>query len=152
MDITILWYMAGVTFFFCTLEEYHLDRLDFPCFHGVSEGTVLQLIVCIFTGIVGQNFWLTQFDFIGIKTTFNYIALYSFFSVSMLFSLYSLYKMFSNPIVKVIEVLFNMITFTLLIGNMILFICLSEEDTYTYLYPKLIIYMYGFVFTKLMVN
>jgi hypothetical protein len=152
MDITILWYMAGVTFFFCTLEEYHLDRLDFPCFHGVSEGTVLQLFVCIFTAIVGTNFWLNEIELLGNKISYNYIALYSFFSVSMLFSLYSLFKIFNNASVKVIEVLYNMIAFTLLVGNMIFFICLSGEDTYTYKYPKLIIYMYGFVFSKLMVN
>ena len=88
MDITILWFMAGVTFFFCTLEEYHLDRLDFPCIHGVSEGTLMQLFVCIFTACVGQDFWITEIEFLGIKTTLNYIALYSFFLTHYFYKLY----------------------------------------------------------------
>lgn len=144
--------MAGVTFFYCTLEEYHLDRLDFPIIHGVSEGTVMQLFVCIFTACVGQNFWLTQLEIFGIKIAYNHIALYSFFTVSMLFSLYSVFKMLSEQHVKAFDVFFNMITYLLLVGNMISFILLSEKNTYTYLYPKLIIYMYGFIFTKLMVK
>ena len=60
--------------------------------------------------------------------------------------------MFKEESVKVIDVLYNMITYTLLVANMIAFICLSEVDTYTYLYPKLIVYMNGFIFTKLMVS
>lgn len=128
-----------------------MDRLDFPCIHGVSEGTVFQLILCIFTGCIGQEFWTSEFDAIGIKTTNNYIALYTVFTVSMLFSLYSLFKILNNESVKILSVLYNMISFCLLVGNMIAFILLCEQDTYTYKYPKLVIYMYGFIFTKLMV-
>lgn len=147
-----MWFLAGVTFFFCTLEEYHLNRLDFPCIHGVSEGTMMQFIICIFTACVGQEFWLNELQMFGTKTTYNYIALYSIFTVSMLFSLGSFIKMVTNSEVKIIQVLLNMITYCLLVASLMILIFLSEEESITYQYPKLIIYMYGFIFWKLMVK
>ncbi len=153
-DISACWYIAGITFFFCTLEEYHLDRLDFPCFHGVSEGTVIAALVCIFTGIIGQDFWIREITILGINTHYNKITLYSFLFFSMLFTLLSIYKMAVNPQVKIINMMYHSIVFVFLIANMMFFITFTREiiGSYTSKYPKLIIYTYGFIFAKLLVN
>ena len=151
MDITLLWFMAGVAFFFHHLEEYYLTNTDFPYFHGANEGTIMQLIISTLTGYVGQDFWLTEFNLFGINTTYNYAILYLCLSLSMLTSLISIIKILMSSDEKVHKVLYNMTSYMLLVGNMIFFIYFSEKNSYTYLYPKLIIYMYGFIFTKLMV-
>lgn len=79
--------MAAITFFYCTLEEYFLDKLDFPCFHGVSEGTIIAALVCIFTGIFGQDFWLTKIKiFTDEGICLNILFTYLFLFVSLLFT------------------------------------------------------------------
>ena len=56
-----------------------------------------------------------------------------------------------NPNVKIYELVYNSLTFLGLIASMILFITFTK-GSYTYEYPKLIIYTYGFIFSKLLVK
>lgn len=78
--------MAGITFFVCTLEEYHLERLDFPPINGVNEGTLVASAVLIFTGFKDENFWLQTTNLFGFYLKYNQVLVYAFFLASMVFA------------------------------------------------------------------
>jgi hypothetical protein len=46
-------------FHFVTLEEYYSGFLYMPLGNPVSDGSIVLIGVCIFSGIVGNNFWAT---------------------------------------------------------------------------------------------
>ncbi len=76
-----------MTFFFCTLEEYHLDRLDFPMINGVNEGALLASSLLIFTGFQDEDFWIGNIKLFGIYFKYNQIMIYSFFLFSFMFTI-----------------------------------------------------------------
>jgi len=45
-------------FHFATLNEYYTGSLILPPLNGVSDGSIVLIFCCIFTGIVGNNFWV----------------------------------------------------------------------------------------------
>lgn len=45
-------------FYYATLEEYFVGGLFLPVINAVNEGVFLIISICIFTGIVGSDFWL----------------------------------------------------------------------------------------------
>lgn len=48
-------------FYFATLEEYYVGTLRLPMINAVSEGTVLIVLVYLFSGLNGNSLWLTPF-------------------------------------------------------------------------------------------
>ena len=44
-------------FHFTTLEEYYLGTLVLPMFNAVSDGSLLVIVVLVFTGSIGNDFW-----------------------------------------------------------------------------------------------
>jgi ethanolaminephosphotransferase len=44
-------------FHFCTLEEYYVGTLRLPVCNGVSDGSVMMIILFIVTGIFGNDVW-----------------------------------------------------------------------------------------------
>lgn len=44
-------------FHFATLEEYYVGTLRLPVCNGVSDGSVLMIMLFIATGIFGNEFW-----------------------------------------------------------------------------------------------
>lgn len=44
-------------FHFATLEEYYVGILRLPVCNGVSDGSVMMIILFIATGIFGNDFW-----------------------------------------------------------------------------------------------
>ena len=77
-----------MTFFFCTLEEYHLGRLDFPFINGINEGALLASLVLIFTGFADENFWVTSIKIQGYYLKYNQLIAYIFFIISFGFTLF----------------------------------------------------------------
>ena len=50
--------MAMAAFHFSTLEEYYVGTLCLPVCNAVSDGSLLVIGMFIFTGIVGNDFWV----------------------------------------------------------------------------------------------
>jgi ethanolaminephosphotransferase len=46
-----------MVFHFTTLEEYYLGTLKLPMFNGVSDGSLILIILMIFTGAIGNTWW-----------------------------------------------------------------------------------------------
>lgn len=153
--------MTSIAFYFTTLEEYFTESLDLPCIHGVSEGTYLAVGLIITTAFIGQDFWKTSISFKTHTLKYNQIALYSFFTFSMLFCIfrYNFIYYLQISIMKVIKLskkkaAINFIT-TIIFGYLLfsIFICVFYSNSKLIKdYPKVIIYLYGFVFAKLVVN
>ena len=60
-------------FYFATLEEHYVGTLRLPIFNGVSDGSVLIIILMLATGIFGNDFWAIQAadaTWLGIGTEF----------------------------------------------------------------------------------
>jgi len=45
-------------FYFATLEEYYVGTLRLPMINAVSEGTVLVVMINLYSGLVGNSMWL----------------------------------------------------------------------------------------------
>ena len=50
--------MAG--FHFATLEEYYVGTLYLPPCNAVSDGSLLVIGMFIFSGIIGNDFWVKE--------------------------------------------------------------------------------------------
>ena len=44
-------------FHFATLEEYYVGSLDLPACNGVSEGSLVIILLFVVTGICGSDIW-----------------------------------------------------------------------------------------------
>ena len=51
---------AYMVFQFTTLEEYYLGTLKLPILNGVSDGSLIVIILLIFTGVVGNTWWAVE--------------------------------------------------------------------------------------------
>lgn len=49
---------ACIPFFTTTLEEYYTNLMYLPIINGAAEGCFLVSLVFIFTGFVGNDFWI----------------------------------------------------------------------------------------------
>ena len=45
-------------FYFATLEEYYVGTLRLPMINAVSEGSVIGVLVYLFSGLQGNGLWL----------------------------------------------------------------------------------------------
>lgn len=61
-------------FYYATLEEYFVGGLFLPIINAVNEGVFLIIGICLFTGIVGSDFWLKDSVISG--TSNNIIMFY----------------------------------------------------------------------------
>jgi hypothetical protein len=48
-------------FHFVTLEEYYSGYLYLPIFNGVSDGSIVIVLLSFFTAYYGNNFWATPY-------------------------------------------------------------------------------------------
>lgn len=149
---TVIWLMAAHTFYLCTWEEYQTDRLDFPCFHGVSEGTFLAMITMLFTAIIGQDFWLTDIKILGNIYPLNVVYVCSVTLFSLIFSLISLKKVIKNEnTTSILKALSNLSIYIYMLLSLVIVIFYSKSNIVEN-QPKIIIYLYGFCFAKLVVR
>lgn len=146
----LLWLMVSVTFFFNTWEEYETDVLDFPIINGVSEGTLFAVATCISTAFLGQDFWLQTYDFYGLYK-YNQLMVLGAFSISLLFSVYSVIKViFSGHPVNLFRTFSNTVIFNFFAFTLFIVINYSNSSIIVDC-PKLVLYMYGFCFAKIVV-
>ncbi len=149
---SFLWLLTSITFMTCTWEEYQTNRLDFPEIHGVSEGTFIVSGLMLFTAVVGQNYWQTKFYIMGGVYPLNNIIVVGFFATSMLFVLISFYKVYICDKTKsYFEALSNLAVFSYM-AFAIIILSLYLKCEYVENYPKLLVYMFGFAFSQLVVS
>lgn len=57
----ILWSLLSVTqsFYFSTLEEYYIGGLFLGPFNGVTDGSAALISIFFFTGVFGNDIWVT---------------------------------------------------------------------------------------------
>jgi len=148
---SFLWLLASIQFFACTWEEYHTNRLDFPEFHGVSEGTFIASGIMLTTAGVGQQVWLTPINILGNYYKFSNVFVSCFFFFSMLFVVSSFVKVYRNERTQsYLNALSNLTVFMYLNCSLLIVIFYSNSEIVEK-YPKLILYMYGFPFCQLVV-
>jgi ethanolaminephosphotransferase len=149
---TVIWLMAAHTFYLCTWEEFQTDRLDFPCFHGVSEGTFMAMITMLFTAIIGQDFWLTPVEIFGNFYSLNNVYVCSVTLISLIFSLISFIKVVQNEkTTSLSKALSNLSIYIYMLLSLVIVIFYSKCNIVEN-QPKIIIYLYGFCFAKLVVR
>jgi ethanolaminephosphotransferase len=149
---SLIWLMTSINFFACTWEEYQTGRLDFPCIHGVSEGTFLSAAIVIFTAIVGQDFWLIPVEMFGSEHRLSNLFVSVFFIFSLLFVFSNFRKVLTSDKVNSFSgALSNLFVFYQLVLSLLI-VCYFSKCSYIENYPKLIVFMYGLAFCKLVVK
>lgn len=148
---SMIWLLVCITFFFATWEEYQTDTLDLPCFNGVNEGTLIVVVVMLFTAMIGQDFWLKSVSILGINLHLNQILVSVTFLISLLFVLLNIKKSLGhkNTVCKK-DALINIIVFSYLVFALIV-TSFYSGCTLVVFHPKLLIYAFGFCFAKLVV-
>ncbi len=147
---TTLWIMICVPFFLNTWEEFYTGELNFPIFHGVSEGTVIACIVINLSGFFGKELWLSKVS-LGFATMQlnHFLVILSFFS-GLGFGLYSVYNVITKYNEKRREAVGNLAIFLFMVCTLFIVINFSAADSVILQqYPKVIIILYGFAFSKL---
>jgi ethanolaminephosphotransferase len=147
----LIWLMTSINFFFTTWEELHTDVLYFPIIHGVSEGTIVACGAMLFTMVTGQEFWLNTVDLFGTIFKYSEVLVLIFFILSSGFSIVSIIKAVKHEnTTNVFLCLSNAVVFVFMVLTMFILIFYSNSIIVEK-YPKLVIYMYGFCFAKLVV-
>lgn len=150
--LSIIWFMASINFFYATWEEYQTDVFDLPYFNGVDEGAYIAFGFMIFTGIVGQEFWLNKAIINNTLFLYNELVVGSAFLISLLFSLVNIIKVMKHSsTTNKMEALCNTIIFNYLVFSLFAVVMYANSSLLTN-YPKLLIYMYGFCFAKMVVK
>lgn len=124
-----------------------------PAINGVDEGSLIGSLVLIITGIVGQKFWLYEmFSINDVVFHFNEFILLcvSLFSLGTI--AYSLYNICKENAFKALKSLPNIIPMILISVSMILVFSLKKEEDIIDRNPKLVIYLYGFIFAKMLLH
>jgi ethanolaminephosphotransferase len=148
---TVIWLMAAHTFYLCTWEEYQTDRLDFPCFHGVSEGTFAAMGTMLFTAFVGQDFWITPVDVFGTYYRLSNVYVVGVTIFSLLFGVISFKKVLqSEKTSSLCQAMANLSIYLYMLLSLVIVIFYSKSDIVEN-YPKILIFVYGFSFCKLVV-
>lgn len=148
-----MWFMACGAFFFTTLEEYFTDIMYFPMIHGVSEGTLCACAGMIVVGIKGSNYYIdTEFDLFFIKISLCHIIIILLLLTSNCFSIMSIVKIYKKYKGRLIEASIYACSFLFIICSLLIVqICYRGNEKAYYTNSKLIIFAYGFLFSKLVV-
>lgn len=146
--------MACGAFFFTTLEEYFTDIMYFPIIHGVSEGTLCACAAMIIAGIHGGMFYSeTQVNLYFIQMQLNKLMIIFAFITSNIFSLMSIFKIYRKFKGRLLEALYYAACFLFLVTSIIIVqLCYKGNDNAYITNSKVLIYCYGFAFSKLVVH
>lgn len=145
---SIIWLMASIPFFLNTWEEYYTGELNLPVFHGVSEGTVVACIAMNVAGFFGRSFWTTEIQVFNTVLKYNELATLFCFISGVLFGFLSVINVLIKFKDRRQDAFTNLFLF--------IFLCLSlcivikyANSTIIIEYPKIVLYVYGFAFAKL---
>ena len=140
--------MASVPFFLNTWEEYYTGELNLPVFHGVSEGTVLACITINMAGFLGRSFWTTPIQVFSTFFKYNELATLFCFISGVLFGLLSVINVLIKFKDRRQDAFTNLFLFIFLCFSLVIVIKYADS-TIVNEYPKLVLYVYGFAFAKL---
>ncbi len=151
---SLLWLMACGAFFFTTLEEYFTDIMFFPIIHGVSEGTLCACVSLIFASVKGTDPYVqTIVDLYYFKIQLNHFIIWICFLISNIFSVMSIFKVVRKFKERIFEAFYYTTCFIIIIASLIIVQFCYNGNKQAYLAnSKLLIYLYGFAFAKLMVK
>ena len=144
--------MACGAFFFTTLEEYYTGIMYFPIIHGVAEGTVFACLAMIVSSYAGVEYFQTIVDLGIMKVQLNNFLVVCCFITSNIFSLMSIVKIARKFKDRVVEALYYTCSFLILVASLIIVQLCYRNNKDAYLAnSKVLIYVYGFAFAKLVV-
>ena len=154
MIYSIGWLLACGTFFFTTLEEYFTGVMYFPIIHGVAEGTVLACFLMSLSAYKGSAFFQnTIIDFGPFTMQLNNVVVIGGFIGSNIFNIMSIVKIARKFKGRVVEALYYTCSFLILISSLfIVLYCYRNNEDAWLVNSKIIIYVYGFAFAKLVVK
>ena len=145
-----MWVMTSFPFFLNTWEEYYTGELNLPIIHGVSEGTVMACTVMAVTGIFGPSIWINKVNLFFFEIQAHHLITLCCFFSGLGFGLYSLFNVLKKYKEKRQDAIENLAIFITLLATMVIVIRFSEHDSVLLQqYPKVLIILYGFAFTKL---
>ena len=100
-----------------------------------------------FTGIVGSDFWLDNYEVFGYSYPLRTYATYIFFLVSTLFIANNIINVFNFNRSLIYESLTNTLTFFFMILSLLVFANFTDSWIAAK-YPKVVLYVYGFSFAN----
>jgi ethanolaminephosphotransferase len=143
-----MWLMTSIPFFLNTWEEFYTGELNLPIVHGVSEGTLTACIAMALTGYYGLEFWNQEANILGLVLKYNEITTLFCFITGMFFALLSLMNVILKYKEKRRDVFLNLIIFLFLVLSLVIVVNYADSIIVEK-YPKIIIILYGFAFSKL---
>ena len=146
-----LYVMVVSAFFFNTWEAYYIGELVLPMINGVSEGTLLIILICVLSSLYGPEFYAQKYDLLFLKNCQlkELIALGGcasgiFFGVISYINVH-----LKRPSKDYLEINFNALIFALFLGAFYCVIYLSDSWIVKE-WPKFLILTFGFLFAKIM--
>ncbi len=126
----------------------------FPIIHGVSEGTVVACVGLIFASVKGTDPYVhTIVDLYFFKLQLNHFLIWVVFLISNIFSVMSIVKIVRKFKERMIEAFYYTTCFIIIVASLIIVQFCYNGNKKAYLAnSKLLIYLYGFAFAKLMVR
>jgi len=150
---SIIWFMANCAFYFTTLEEYFTGIMFFPTFSGVAEGCLCACAGMITMGFKGQLVFDYIVDFGVFKLKLNEFLTLICFIASTVFSMMSLNKIYQKHKDKLFEAFYYTFSYFLICGSLIIVqVCYQGREDVWLVNSKLLIYVYGFAFSKLVAH
>lgn len=86
--------ISACPFYYVLLEQYYTGEMNFPPINGVDEGTLLYVLMCMYTAYYGsEEIWLAKNDWFGETRTVSSIwitglKIMPFFSLVALSNIY----------------------------------------------------------------
>lgn len=121
---------ASIPFFTTTLEEYYTNVLYLPCINGAAEGCFMVSLVFIFTGCVGNDWWLLDSG-IGYDLTNGKCLLYLFFLGSLLNALFNFATIIKKKCIWVLDALLKILVLVYIYCSAIIFMECLNHTNYT---------------------
>jgi ethanolaminephosphotransferase len=151
---SLMWLMACGAFFFTTLEEYFTEIMYFPLLHGVSEGTVCACVGMMFASFNGGEWYNTTLvDLYFVQLRLNRFITILSFVTSNFFSVMSIHKIYNRFKDRLFEALYYTFCFLMIVSSLIIVqLCYRENEAAYLANSKVLIYVYGFAFAKLVVT
>jgi len=88
-------------FHFATLEEYYVGGLWLPVMNGVTDGSLLLILVNVLIGLLGSQFFAAPTTILGFATSIGHFCFYIVFVIQSYASLknfYEISKAYKNPV------------------------------------------------------
>lgn len=151
---SLMWFMACGAFFFTTLEEYFTEIMYFPIMHGVSEGTVCACVGMIYASINGGEWYnKTMVDLGIVQLKLNRFLTILCFVTSNFFSVMSIHKIYKKFKHRLFEALYYTSSFLMIVFSLVIVqLCYRGNENAYLANSKVIVYVYGFAFAKLVVS